>query len=460
MRIIVTLAVVGFAITTAAQDFQLQGLSGELAGPFCFREGETIPLGANTVRVVNIRSQQDQILDAMQAIVIPEVDFRDAEIRDVVAFLAKASTKFSADQRVINFVSQLDDQPFEFPAFDSHPDPMPDVRPITFSALDITLKDALNIVVDISGCKYKIRDGVVMIMHRSAPDGPIVIRSYDVLETAVTRLQEIGSDLRGDQTNAYDNDLKIFFLEMGVSWPRGSYIKTMPGLGKLVVGNTEENLQAFENCMAILRVQPYQLEIEIVFLACDRQQISDLGPDGVTAASLAELWTNGKAELLAAPRMLTKNGTEARIKGMTECIYPTEFKVCSNVCATNTNSTATAFMVEPRDFMTRELGSLLQATPTVSPEGNLIDVILSTEFVTPPVWEQFGGAFLDADGKAHQTNMPQPYFHNYDGRLHVMVANGQRVLVGGGIPSRDGQCLVYMLLTVRMVSTEGAPLRQ
>ncbi len=474
MRLLAMLTVAGCALTAAAQDFQLRSPTGELTGPFRFREGETVQMGTNTASLVTVRSQANRILDAMQAIRIPEVDFRQANIRDVVAFLTPLSV--SADRPEIKFVLKLEEPPASgsddsaFGTTNRAPDSTTDASPITFSALDITLKDTLDYAVDIAGCKYRIRDGAVVIMPRNAPEGPIVVRLYDVLPSATCRLRELGSAIRQDQQGNFvatkgtggsgpdELDLVSFFEEMGAPWPTGSYIKYVSGLGKLIVANTEENLAIFEDVLSMLNVQPYQIEIELAILACDRQQISELGPDGVTAPALTALWTSGKAELLAAPRVLTQSGQAATIKGCSEFIYPTEFEVCSTV-TTNTNDTATAFMITPSDSATREVGPVLEVTPEISPDGNLISITLSPEFVEPPVWEQFSGAFVDADGKAHPINMPQPYFHRYAEITNVLVANGKRLLIGGGIPSRDGQRLIYMLLTARKVGTDGEPLR-
>jgi type II secretory pathway component GspD/PulD (secretin) len=271
---------------------------------------------------------------------------------------------------------------------------------ITFCALDITLKEALDIVVEMARCKYRIRDGVVVIMPWNDPDGPIELRIYNILPTSI-EADIIYTTVMGRGW------IKVVFLGNGCRLAnRGARLSMFQALGKLTVRNTEENLAIFENILSLLNVQPYQLELELVFLACERRQISALGPDGVSAAALMALWTNGAAELLASPKVLTQSGQEAIIRGGTECIYPTAFEVSSVVTTNNTtNSTASTFMVEPQDFATRELGASFKATASVSPDGNMIDVTLQPEFVETPVWEQFGEAFMNANGETHQTTV-------------------------------------------------------
>jgi hypothetical protein len=475
MRLLVMLTVVGCALTATAQEFQLRTTTGEVTGPFRFREGETVQIGTNSADIVNVRSHEDRILDAMQAIRIPEVDFRDASIRDVVAFLTPLSV--SADPPEIRFVLKLGEPPASgsddsaVGTTNRAPDSTTDSRPITFSAIDITLKDTLDYVVDIAGYKYRIRDGAVVIMHRNAPDGPIITRMYDVLPSSTTRLRELAAEARpeyqqGDFKNMHssthpnteEEDLKAFFAEMGVDWPTGSEIRFVRRLGKLVVANTEENLAKFEKVLGTFNVKPYQIEIELTFLAVERQRIIEMGPDGVTTASLMALWKSGQADVLAAPRVVTQSGQAATIRGVTEVIYPTTLDVCGSA-TTNTNDTATAFIVTPNNFLTRETGPNLEVTPEVSPEGSLISICLSPEFVEPPVWEEFKGIFVDADGKTSEASLPQPYFHTYKVTSNVLVTSGKRLLIGGGIPSRDGQRLIYMLLAARLVGTDGEPLR-
>jgi type II secretory pathway component GspD/PulD (secretin) len=134
---------------------------------------------------------------------------------------------------------------------------------------------------------------------------------YDMTEASINRLEELALQLkRDDPDNISEGTLKALFEHMGVTWPEGSYIKPSPILGKLIVRNTQENLEVFYKCLSVMDVQPYQIEIELVFLACERRQISALGPDGVSAAALTALWTNGQAELLAAPRVLTQPSQE------------------------------------------------------------------------------------------------------------------------------------------------------
>jgi len=456
------LAMIGCATAATAQDFHLKTVDGKTTGPFAFRDGATIQIGDEQAHIVKDLSLREQVLEQLQAIRIPEVDFRQANIRDVVTFLQEASIAFDPEKRGISMILKLDDYGtsaaiqttndfFQEPIETNAPSRTSQVL-VTFSALDITLKEALDYSVDIAGLKYFIRNGAIMIMDPYLCN-EYTHRIYDVdpmrfSEDGPAEIQKLG------HINLYSPSALIaLFEEWGGDWPGKSSIKYIAGLNKLVVVNTAYNMAMFENLMATLKLEPYQLEIEVHIVAFDTQAIAALGPNGITIEALTGLRNAGQGELLAAPRVLTQSGQPATIKGVTECIYPTEFSVITT--GTNTNTNALVTLIEPSDYCTREIGTILEITAEAQPNGNLINLCVDANLTESPVWHQFGGIYTDTQGNTQQANMPQPHFHNYRELGNVLVANGKTVLIGGGLPSRDGKQLVYMFLTARMVGMQG-----
>jgi general secretion pathway protein D len=255
--------------------------------------------------------QRTKIIQKMELIRIPEVDFRQANIRDVVDFLHGQSVEFDPsedpdERKGVNIILKLDKEAGGGAAPAEPLDPFApddafgggavagggDETLVTFSALDITLKEALDIVVDVSGLKYRIRGSVVIILPKNAAEGEIEHRMYDVLSTAITRLEDLSRAVNSDRRGSGDFigiddpaggvggdevDLKAFFTEMGVEWPDRSSIKFVRGLGKLVVANTLENLTVFEKVLSILNVVPYQIEIEARFVEVAQTDVDSLG---------------------------------------------------------------------------------------------------------------------------------------------------------------------------------------
>jgi general secretion pathway protein D len=248
------------------------------------------------------------ILDKMERIIIPELDFRQANIHDVIFFLQEASVEFDTGERPegeepgVNIILNLRGRqappsaaapadPFAAALAPSDAGGGGDIQHITFSARYISLLEALDIVTEVADLKYRIEGSVVMVLPSDAPAGAIVHRMYDVLPTVIERISMLSADegrggggggdfmsldsgggLGGDTV-----DLKEFFGGMGVMWPQGSSIKYISALGKLAVANTAENLIVFENILAVLDVVPKQVEIEARFVEVLQTDLGSLG---------------------------------------------------------------------------------------------------------------------------------------------------------------------------------------
>ena len=100
-------------------------------------------------------------------------------------------------------------------------------------------------------------------------------------------------------------------------------------------------------------------------------------------------------DLLSAPKVLTKPGEEAVIKVVTEYIYPTDYDVqlqssSSSGSSSSSSQSAVLAVVEPQSFTMREVGVILDVTPTLTDDGNLIDLKLNTQVVDEPTWKNYG----------------------------------------------------------------------
>ncbi len=461
MKQVLTLILAAWATFSHAQQFQLETGDGTLSGPFEVKEGAVVAVGDNRATIRNVRSHREQVLDRMSRIRIPEVDFRGANIYDVVEFLRQASVEYDEKGQGVNLVLNIgleDNEPLLDPFAASDEDDAfgkaaaESVSLVTFSALDITLKEALDIVVDVAGLKYRVQGSVIMIVPRHAPDGPIVYRMYDVFPFGYQKMLTLHQQVIHGQAGVKPS-VKGFFAELGVSWPENTSIRYVADLGKLVVANTEANLDVLEKALSLLDVQPFQIEIEVQFVSFDATDISRLCDTGIDLASLTALWESGRGKLVAAPRVVTQSGQQATVKDVTEYIYPTEFMVYHNG-GTNTNDTVVASVAEPGAFETREVGTILEVLPEAG-AGGLLNLTLSPEIVEEPAWQEYGAKYVDSNGKEQQAHMPQPFFPSYNIRTNILVKDGETIMIGGGTPSRDGSRITYIFLTARRIGVSG-----
>ena len=100
-------------------------------------------------------------------------------------------------------------------------------------------------------------------------------------------------------------------------------------------------------------------------------------------------------DLLSAPKVLTRPNSQAIIKVVTEYIYPTDYDVqltssSSSGSSSSHSQSSVLAIVEPQNFTMREVGVILDVTPTLTDDGNLIDLELKTQVVDEPTWKNYG----------------------------------------------------------------------
>ncbi len=257
------------------------------------------------VGISDTKTAEQIIQQKLVDIVIPEVSFRPpATIIDAVDFFKQASRDYDkpeipVEQRGVNLVLKLPssantaapaetDQadPFAAPSAGAAPSGVPQISAL--SARFINLYDALKLVCDVTGMKFRIRGNIVMIVPANEPDAELITRSYNVLSSLSERIGAASSEMAstgGGGDNAFMNtsdmsqkqDWKSFFGQMGVQWPEGSSISYLATIGKLRVSNTAEQLAVFEQVLEDLNVTPRLIEIEARFVEVSQEDLNSLG---------------------------------------------------------------------------------------------------------------------------------------------------------------------------------------
>jgi hypothetical protein len=68
---------------------------------------------------------------------------------------------------------------------------LPSGNLITFSARDISLQEALSIITKLTGTKVQVKDNVIMIVPKNAPDDEIKTKMYDVLPSIEPKAESL-----------------------------------------------------------------------------------------------------------------------------------------------------------------------------------------------------------------------------------------------------------------------------
>ena len=85
------------------------------------------------------------------------------------------------------------------------------------------------------------------------------------------------------------------------------------------------------------------------------------------------------------------------MKVVTEYIYPTDYDVQLQSSSSGSSGysgggsqSAILAVVEPQSFTMREVGVILQVTPSLTDDGNVVDLELNTQVVDEPTWKNYG----------------------------------------------------------------------
>ncbi|MCX6991812.1 MAG: hypothetical protein NT011_01580 [Kiritimatiellaeota bacterium] len=248
-----------------------------------------------------------RLLEKLNGIMIPQLDFRQANIVDVIKYLDQASIACDKDsapgEKGVNFILQL-----KRPGAAAETAPATAVQPsegelagegggataaqgnlpaVTLNLRNVVLMDAIKYITEVTGLKYRIEENVVVITPSDVVYGELITRTYKVqpsiAETIMGVAGSAGSgggdktELGGTAPTVERTDVKKFFVDAGVPFPEGTSIAYKQSLNLLIVKNTADNLESFERILTSLNVVPVQVEIEARFVEVAQEDLEELG---------------------------------------------------------------------------------------------------------------------------------------------------------------------------------------
>ena len=271
---------------------------------------------------------------------------------------------------------------------------------------------------------------------------------------------------------------KSRFSEKGLelTWPEGSSIVSRSeGLTVyLRVTNTPDNLVKIVKYFDGRENEDaqYLLECDVRLVGAGREALKAVGFEDSShvsdaAALCKKLLDRDDVDLIDSSHVVVRSGAEYVTKAVTEYIYPTDFdlKIESPV---STNSQSTAFTnslhsqncvlsaVEPTKFTMREVGSIVQMTPTLTLDCRLVDLELIVQFVSDPIWKDYGVKAPLATPSRYDLPMEQPFFPVRSVDVRTTVKPGRTmVFVGGGLSQKEsGNKTLLVFVTVNGVTVD------
>ncbi|HSR87667.1 MAG TPA: hypothetical protein VLL07_01835 [Pontiella sp.] len=230
----------------------------------------------------------EQMEARLKGIVIPTLDFRDANIKDVVLYLTEACRRIDQSGNGVNIILLGLDSSDEMGGGDLG-------NNITLSIRNMNLYDALQYIVEMASLKFQLGSDVVTIMPVN------YVRSVDVVMKSFLVIPEVGEELAsmgggedagGGMDDLFGGDTGSSASDMGpvdvseyfsiVPWPEGSSVIYYPNFRKLVVKNTPVNIESVSHILDDLEFEAIkrrsqQVLIEAKFVEYNEGALEELG---------------------------------------------------------------------------------------------------------------------------------------------------------------------------------------
>ena len=296
----------------------------------------------------------------LQTILIPNIEFRSTTVADAVEFLRQESRRLDPDPdpdaRGVNIFLKLG---ASGPATRAVPTanepvipglPTPDAGAagagapagagpsastrITLTMSRLPLLEALKYVAQQAGLKVKVEQYAVSIVPLTEVTDTLVTQEFRVSPTFISSASTGGigngplsqgatsatatggtgsTDVTGVGTvNIQRQDAKTFLEASGVTFPPGASATYLASTSKLVVRNTQENIDLIESLVAENNPVIKQVEIESKFIEITQTNLKELSFD----------WTLGQANVPGSSKVFFGGGTSGDGRSTTSADFP------------------------------------------------------------------------------------------------------------------------------------------
>lgn len=320
---------------TAAKERYAQEAYNETRGLLNWqitKEWETSPrkyINRQAVRIITTTNTNstEEIQNKLNRIIIPSLSFKDATVREAIDFLRKKSVELDTAEtdptkKGVNIFLKLNTSP----AFGAVPAPaapeavgVPGVpvapapsassslgdKKINLTLTNIPLAEALRYICELAGLKTKIDPYAVSVVPLAEPTTEFITKEYKVPPGFLTTGGPTGPSLLSTPpgggalpggalgapggavgapapTSALGQKPSAlqFLKDNGVQFPEGASANFIPSSSKLVVRNTEDNMDLVDRIVdALNSQQPTQVNVESKFLEIQQINYKELSFD-------------------------------------------------------------------------------------------------------------------------------------------------------------------------------------
>ena len=222
----------------------------------------------------------------LQEIKIPQLALSDESVRDAIEKVQKKSrtldtTETDPAKKGVNIVLKVD------PSKEA----MDGGTKINLQLNDLPLGEALKYIASAANLKVKIEPYAVAIVPLSEPTESLISKEYKVPPSFIASTSAAAGNSSTTTTTpglpgtVGKSGAKEFLETQGVTFPLGSSATYLASSSKLLVKNTQANLDLIDSLVEVsLATPPSQVEIESRFLEVTQNNVQELGFDWLLGA--------------------------------------------------------------------------------------------------------------------------------------------------------------------------------
>jgi general secretion pathway protein D len=244
-------------------------------------------------------ASKERINKKLNDILIKNIDLSNVTIREAVDELKRKSREFDTSEtdprlRGVNLVLKL---PTTAPGTEPLPGEATEVpattvtesTEVTMNLRNVPLVEAVRYLTEISGLKYKIEPFAVSIVPVTENTDELFTKEYRVSPSfipAVTNSTTESPTAGSQSTSGSQNRIKggrdatAFLKDQGIPFPVGAFAQYIPAGSKLIVRNTQANIDTIDILVeGDMGVPPTLVEIESKFVEVSQNNLNELGFD-------------------------------------------------------------------------------------------------------------------------------------------------------------------------------------
>ena len=238
-----------------------------------------------------------------------------------------------------------------------------------------------------------------------------------------------------------------------------------PILSRVMLTTSEEYFPRLRDVVRTLGWGPHQIGITSTWVAYPaatiEKALSAATRPALSQEELMNLYAGPDKKILYSQSVVSMSGVNAVTESVDEIIYPTQFDGSFvEILGFRDQRCTPVNVVIPGAFETRQVGAILNVTPTIDPDNETTNLVLLPEIAELVDWQIYGYQTQPPPGApvVPGSHMPQPVFRSNNITTTVQLRDGSTLVLSGGRNPKSGDYL-YCYITAKLLDTAGKPLR-